>query len=252
MTHSPKILTTAAALLAGALAFSACGSDSGGGQGTSSATGSSTTAASTSATTTAASSSATSTGATGTATPAAGPHNQADVTFATEMIPHHEQAVEMSDILLGKTGIDAKVTDLAKEIKAAQAPEIAQMRGWLAGWDATSSSPSSGHMSGAGTGHMSGAGTGRMSGPGKGHSCMGHDCMGGMMSEADMAAFQAATGADAQRKFLTGMIKHHEGAVVMAQTELAQGQNPTAKQLAQEIIDAQKAEIAQMQKLLAG
>ena len=43
-------------------------------------------------------------------TPAAGPHNQADVMFALMMIPHHNQAIEMSDILLAKEGIDPEVT----------------------------------------------------------------------------------------------------------------------------------------------
>jgi uncharacterized protein (DUF305 family) len=54
--------------------------------------------------------------------------------FAQMMIPHHQQAIEMSDILLAMDGIDPRVTELATQIKAAQAPEIARMSGWLAGW----------------------------------------------------------------------------------------------------------------------
>lgn len=154
----------------------------------------------------------------GSASPASGPHNQADVMFAQMMIPHHQQAIEMSDIILAKTGIDAAVTDLAAKIKAAQGPEITTMAGWLAEWG-QNPSPSTG---------------------------MG----GGMMSQADMDALRDADGDDAARLFLTGMITHHQGAIAMAKQELADGQNPDAKQLAQNIIDAQQAEIATMNTLL--
>src|SRR3954468_16603841 len=61
-------------------------------------------------------------------------HNNADVMFAQHMIPHHQQAIEMSDMLLAKQGIDPRVTELAKQIKAAQGPEIQQMQSWLTQW----------------------------------------------------------------------------------------------------------------------
>jgi uncharacterized protein (DUF305 family) len=168
------------------------------------------------------SSSSTSVAPTRTASPAAGPHNDADVMFAQMMIPHHQQAIEMSDILLAQDGIDAKVTELATQIKAAQAPEIAKMSGWLAGWG-QNPSPSMG---------------------------MDHDTGGGMMSQADMDALKNANGAEATRLFLTGMITHHQGAITMAKQEVANGQNPEAKQLANDIIDAQQAEITTMNQLL--
>src|SRR5262245_12367055 len=66
--------------------------------------------------------------------PGAQAHNDADVTFAQHMIPHHQQAVEMSDIVLGKQGIDPRVTELANQIKAAQGPEIDEMQQWLTEW----------------------------------------------------------------------------------------------------------------------
>jgi uncharacterized protein (DUF305 family) len=156
------------------------------------------------------------------ATPAAGPHNDADVMFAQGMIPHHQQAVAMSDMILAKDDIDPKVTDLATQIKAAQAPEIAQMSGWLAGWG-ENPSPSMG---------------------------MDHDMGGGMMSQADMDALDQATGKEAARLFLTGMITHHKGAITMAQNEVANGQNPEAVALAQKIITDQQAEITSMTQLL--
>jgi len=158
----------------------------------------------------------------GPATPATGPHNDADVMFAKMMIPHHQQAVAMSDMILAKDGIDSKVTDLANQIKAAQAPEIAQMSGWLAGWD-ENPSPSMG---------------------------MDHDMGGGMMSQADMEALDKAAGEDAARLFLAGMIKHHQGAITMAQHEIANGQNPAVIALAKKITADQQAEIATMNQLL--
>ena len=163
----------------------------------------------------------------GAGTPAAGSHVDADVQFATMMIPHHTQAVAMSDMLLSKQGVDAKVTALASRIKAEQAPEIIQMSGWLAGWGQDPSPSSTGGMGGMGAGD-------------------------GLMSQADMDALGQASGDDAARLYLTGMIKHHQGAVTMAQTELAQGQNPDAKKLAQSIVMTQKAEITEMNGLLGG
>jgi uncharacterized protein (DUF305 family) len=152
-------------------------------------------------------------------------HNEADVMFATMMIPHHAQAIEMSDMLLAKDGIDPKVRDLAERIKAAQGPEIAQMRDWLSSWGENPSPAGGGHG--------------------------GHDG-GGMMGQAEMDALEKASGAEARDLFLSGMIKHHEGAVVMAETELRDGANADAKRLAQAIIDAQNQEIEEMKALLRG
>jgi len=73
----------------------------------------------------------------------------------------------------------------------------------------------------------------------------------GMMSEQDMADLMEATGPDASRMFLEGMIVHHEGAVEMATAELADGENAEARQLAESIKAAQESEIAEMQQLLA-
>ncbi|WP_448258371.1 DUF305 domain-containing protein [Microbacterium aurum] len=147
--------------------------------------------------------------------------NAADEMFVIMMIPHHEQAVEMSDTILGKDGIDDQVQALAQQIKDAQAPEIELMQSWLTNWGMSSS----GDMSGMGHGD-------------------------GMMSDGDMAALEAADGAEAARLFLEQMIVHHEGAIEMAQTELDAGANEEVIALAQTILEAQAAEIATMQNLL--
>ncbi|ORA54706.1 DUF305 domain-containing protein [Mycolicibacterium chubuense] len=157
-----------------------------------------------------------------TADPAAA-HNDADVSFASGMVPHHEQAIVMSDIILAKQGIDPRVVELANQIKAAQGPEIATMQNWLTEWGA----------------------------PAMNHE--GHDMsdMGmGMMSDQQLEQLRQAQGVDATRQFLTGMIAHHEGAVRMAQTELDTGKAEDAKKLARDIIDAQQREIATMKQIL--
>ena len=150
--------------------------------------------------------------------------NAADEMFAAGMIPHHEQALEMADILLDKEGVDDRVVALAERIQAAQQPEIDLMTSWLEAWGVDSD-----------MGDM----------PGMGH---GDD---GMMSDDDMVALDAASGEDASALFLEQMVEHHEGAIVMSQQELDNGENADALKLAQQIIDAQTAEIAEMQGLLA-
>ena len=73
-----------------------------------------------------------------------------------------------------------------------------------------------------------------------------------MLSEAQMAQLGAASGAEFDRLFLEGMIRHHEGAVTMAEEELRNGMSSDAKALARQIIDAQRAEIAEMRGLIGG
>lgn len=168
-------------------------------------------------------------------------HNDADLAFARGMIPHHEQAIQMSDMLLAKQGVDTSVVSLAQEIKAAQGPEIEEMQVWLQQWGGA---PAPGDMPGDPMpGHdMSGGGMGDMPAMGGG----GH----GMMSAADMAALQNAQAAAAGRLFLEQMIEHHEGAITMAQKEIDQGQFPAAIEMARNIVASQQAEIDEMRALL--
>ncbi|MDQ4503413.1 DUF305 domain-containing protein [Sinomonas sp. ASV322] len=152
-----------------------------------------------------------------------GAFNSADSMFAQMMIPHHEQAVEMSDLVLAKPGLDSRVSALAQQIKGAQAPEIATLKGWLTGWGQPLSMPSS-----------------------SGHS------MEGMMTDADLAELKSADAATASKLFLAQMIAHHEGAVQMAQTEKASGRYEGAVAMAGSIVSSQTKEIADMKGLLAG
>ena len=153
--------------------------------------------------------------------PAASDHNAADTMFTQGMIPHHAQAVEMSDMMLKKQGMDARITALATKIKAAQAPEIEQMTGWLKTWNEPAQMAS------------------------------GHGMGDGMMGDDDLKRLDTAQGSEAAKLFVTGMIAHHQGAVAMAQTEISQGKNPDAIQLSKAIVTSQTAEIKEMQDLLA-
>jgi uncharacterized protein (DUF305 family) len=160
-------------------------------------------------------------------------HNEADMTFAKGMIPHHSGAVEMAKLVEGRTS-NAAVLGLAKRVQAAQAPEIEQMTAWLNKWGAmpemTSGAASAPSMPGM-----------------SGHSMPGS----GSMGTDDMTMLSKAKGAAFDRMWLDMMIKHHEGAIDMARTELSKGSNPETKSLAQKIIDAQQAEITEMQGMLS-
>ena len=155
--------------------------------------------------------------------------NAADVMFVGMMIPHHEEAVEMADMLLDKDGVDAEVVELATAIRAAQQPEIELMQSWLEAWDST---------------------------PAEGMGGMDHSDdspMGSVMGmpAEDMRALEEASGPEASELFLELMIVHHEGAIVMAQEALDEGRHPDVLALAQQIADDQAAEIDLMRSLLA-
>lgn len=158
----------------------------------------------------------------------AGGHNDADVTFAQEMIPHHQQAIEMADLAESRAE-SQEVKDLATDIEAAQGPEIETLTGWLESWG--EDVPDEG-MSGMDHGDMS------------------SDEMGGMMTEDEMAELEAAAGAEFDQMFLTMMIEHHEGAIEMAKTEQSEGEFPEAVNMAKEIETTQAEEIQTMQDLL--
>jgi uncharacterized protein (DUF305 family) len=142
-----------------------------------------------------------------------------DEMFLQMMIPHHEQAVVMSDLALS-TSKDAEVLKLAKQIKDAQAPEIIKMKGWLS--DAGLSKD-------------------------PGHS-MG-DGMGGMLSDSELSALKGSTGKAFDKLFLAGMIAHHEGAIHMVMM-IEDSSNSDISNLGQEIVKSQTAEIGLMKELL--
>lgn len=147
--------------------------------------------------------------------PAAAPAvNDQDVTFAQEMITHHQGAIDMAKLVPSRTQ-NPKIRDLATRIEQAQDPEIAEFRALLKKW-------------------------------GKEEASAGH---GGGHGSSALAPLENAAGADFDRKWTELMIEHHQGAVDMSTAELAKGASPEAKALAQKIIDAQQAEITEMRGL---
>jgi uncharacterized protein (DUF305 family) len=161
-------------------------------------------------------------------------HNQADVDFATQMIQHHAQALSMVDLTVGRD-LDPKVAALAEEIRQAQAPEIETMSDWLQEWGEEVPETVRDHANAHGDDHSGGD--------------TGTD-MPGMMSAEDMAALEDASGAEFGDMWLEMMVEHHEGAVAMAGTEVADGQFKPAVNLAKEIQTSQAAEIDTMKDLL--
>ena len=141
-------------------------------------------------------------------------YSAADIAFAEMMIPHHEQAIEMSEIALLNT-TNPEVLQLAQEIKDAQSPEIELMKSWTG----VKTSTHAGHM------------------------------MDGMLSESELADLREAKDKEFDRLFLQGMIKHHEGAIVMAQ-DVAASKNKDVTDLSASIISAQESEISKMKELL--
>lgn len=154
---------------------------------------------------------------------------EGDIYFAQMMIPHHQQALEMSEIALAKDTSPA-VAELAREIRREQDPEIVLMRAWLAEWGAEEL-PHSG-----GPGEQ----------PDDGHD---HD-MPGMATGEQMVALAEGSGRDFERMWLELMIAHHEGAIEMAEQVEGTTEDPEVRALAVAITEAQREEIDRMQGLL--
>jgi uncharacterized protein (DUF305 family) len=135
--------------------------------------------------------------------------------FAQMMIPHHEQAVTMSELALKNT-TNSDVIALATAIRDAQGPEIKQMQGWLGG-------KSESHM---------------------------HDMeMGGMLTEEELNALASLKDAAFDQMFLTAMIAHHEGAIEIA-SMIKDSTKAEVKTLYENIVTSQSAEIEAMKALL--
>ena len=152
-------------------------------------------------------------------------HNQADITFAQDMIEHHVQAIAMSKMAVQRAG-SPEVKNLAAGIQANQQSEIDQMSSWLHAWKAPVPS-TNGPMAG-----------------------MDHDATGampGMMTSDQMRQLKMVPSDKFDQMFLRMMIAHHKGAITLARSELNGGQDTEARQLAQRIIDTQQREISEMQ-----
>ena len=157
--------------------------------------------------------------------------NDADVTFATGMIPHHAEALQMVDLTRGRT-LSREVRRLAEAIQLAQGPEIEQMKSWLTDWDQPVPETVRDHSNAHGDGHATGDGA-------------------GMMGSEEMAGLEAADDQEFEDRWLQLMIEHHQGAVEMAGTEQSEGTFQPALDVAESIESSQRAEIERMEELLA-
>jgi uncharacterized protein (DUF305 family) len=160
-------------------------------------------------------------------------YNEADVTFAQQMIPHHAQAIEMADMTRGRE-LSPEVAQLAASIMEAQTPEIETMTDWLSAWSEDIPETMRDHANADG-GDM--------------QEMPGAD-MPGMMSQDDMHALESASDAEFEDMWLDMMVEHHQGAIEMAKDEQEDGQFQPAVDLAETIAAGQTAEVDQMTDLL--
>ncbi|MBP2326267.1 uncharacterized protein (DUF305 family) [Kibdelosporangium banguiense] len=146
-------------------------------------------------------------------------HNDADVKFSLEMIPHHQQTIMIVDMATNKGGTD-QVRETAASLLAGEDRDIKQMRAWLTAWN--SPQPMDASMG-------------------------GHD-MPGMVNQADIKALDSATGADFDTKWLALIVKHLENGVTMSQDVIKNGMHADTKALAGKIIKNQEKQIAEVKK----
>jgi uncharacterized protein (DUF305 family) len=152
-------------------------------------------------------------------------YNADDVAFATNMIPHHQQAVELSAMAPDRS-TNAQLVALAQQISAAQQPEVNVMKVFLVQWNENPETNS-------------------------GHAAHGNT-MQGMVDAATMTKLRSLNGQEFDKLWLETMIGHHRGAIEMAKAEIANGDNVDAKALANNIVITQEAEIGQMKQMLGG
>lgn len=153
---------------------------------------------------------------------------EADVTFMQGMIGHHAQALEMTALIPARTGRE-DVRLLGRRIELSQADEIAMMGSWLRARGQAVPGEHAHHGDGAAL-------------------------MPGMLTQAEMDGLTAATGAEFDRLFLEGMIKHHGGALVMVDQLHAApgaGQESEIAAFAADVVADQQMEIDRMRAMLA-
>jgi len=167
------------------------------------------------------------------------PISRADVEFMQGMIMHHSQAVEMTAMISSHTE-NKGVRALGAKISSSQADEIRMMERWLAARGQATS------MEMPGTPGIPGM-------PGMDMSGSPMALMPGMLSSEQMEALRKARGAEFDRLFLSGMIQHHGGALVMVKdlfNSAGAGQDAEIFDFATDVDNSQRAEIKIMQKFL--
>jgi uncharacterized protein (DUF305 family) len=159
---------------------------------------------------------------------AALPHNAGDTRFMQGMIGHHQQALEMAALVYQSSQSD-EMKLLAKRIEVSQIDEINMMKDWLT---ARRESLPDEHA----------------------HHAGDHALMPGMLTQAEMKRLASAKGAEFDRLFLEGMIKHHIGALTMVKALFetpGAGQDAEIFAFASDVDADQSMEIDRMAAMLA-
>lgn len=153
-------------------------------------------------------------------------HNDADVTFARNMIPHHQQGVMLAAMVPDHTANPA-LTVIAAHIRADQQAEIVTLNTLLAQWREPATADAGTHDA---------------------HHSMP---MIGMVDERTLDELRSLRVAAFDVLWTKAMIGHHQGAIAMAQTEIANGLSPDAMHVVRLIVDAQQREISSMNHLIS-
>lgn len=148
-------------------------------------------------------------------------YNETDVHFLGMMVPHHQQAIDMSDVLLDSDVDDAEVRDLAQRIKDGQERENEQMRAWADEWGIDKDMES--------------------------HST---HIANGMFHPEQLEQFEALRGDELRTAFLEMMHFHHNHVIKMTQDEVDRGGYEPLREMAKEMIEVQTAEMGEMEDLL--
>ena len=159
--------------------------------------------------------------------------SQADIEFMQGMVMHHAQAVEMTALISSHTE-NKEIRTLGARISLSQSDEIKFMKRWLVARGA----PVSLSMPGM---------------PGMDNSSQPTNAMPGMLTVQQMEALKQADGEEFDRRFLTGMIQHHKGALVMVQQLFdtpGAGQDADLFDFATDADNTQRAEIRIMEDML--
>ena len=161
--------------------------------------------------------------------------------FSRDMQAHHAQAIELAMDIYRKTD-DDELRALSYDIATSQAAQRGEMYDWLVQWGLPQSGgPMMQWMDASPSGHGHGGGSSEPMTEEEAREAMG------MASPAEVAALKAATGQEADCLFLTLMIRHHEGAIPMAEAYLELGTDPRALEVAEAMKNGQSAEIEAMQ-----
>jgi uncharacterized protein (DUF305 family) len=154
-------------------------------------------------------------------------YNSADVAFASTMVPHHQQAIEMAS-LAQQRSTNPELVTLANRIVATQQPEVNILNVFLVQWNENPDNR---------------AGPGAEDTPEPAH---------GMVDPATIAKLESLRGPDFDKLWLESMICQHHGAVAIAKSEISDGKNVDAITVAETIVSGQDAEIRQMTRMLEG